>query len=294
MSTTVKVFIVLILVMSLGFMYTTMVQYATRENWKRRWNQETKELIAEVQARDQAIAKYTLEATKASNQVVNLNSLVNDLQVKIKDQENQITEKTQAIQNLELTTKKQEDKYIALQENFMAQSKSLELVRQRNAELTHIAQVARGVAFNLNVKLAEVEDDLNNAQTELTKRAEHIDTLDKDLNKNKAVVALLRERNPKLYNSLVDEKSSTQYLQAVVAAVRNNNQGQQDLVMLTIGKEEKVEEGVEFIVFRGNQYIVKVRVERVLNDMAACRVVPDSWNTNNLQIQQGDLAANRL
>ncbi len=294
MSTTVKVFIVLILVMSLGFMYTTMVQYATRENWKRRWNQETKELIAEVQARDQAIAKYTLEATKASNQVVNLNSLINDLQVKIKDQENQITEKSQEIQNLQLTTKKQEDKYVRLQEDFLAQSKSLELVRQRNAELTHIAQVARGVAFNLNVKLAEVEDDLNNAQTELTKRAEHIDALDKDLNKNKAVVALLRERNPKLYTSLVDEKASTQYLQGVVAAVRSNPQGQQDLVMLTIGKEEKVEDGVEFIVFRGNQYIVKVRVERVLNDMAACRVVPDSWNTNNLQIQQGDLAANRL
>ena len=84
------------------------------------------------------------------------------------------------------------------------------------------------------------------------------------------------------------------FLQAVVAAVRLNPQGKQDLVMLTIGKDAKIEEGVEFIIFRGNAYICRVRAEKVLNDMVACRVVGDSWNTNNLQIQQGDLAQNRL
>jgi len=64
--------------------------------------------------------------------------------------------------------------------------------------------------------------------------------------------------------------------------------------MLTIGKEEGIEEGMEFIVFRGNQYVAKVRAERVINDMVACRVIPTSWNTNGVKIQQGDLAQNRL
>jgi hypothetical protein len=31
-----------------------------------------------------------------------------------------------------------------------------------------------------------------------------------------------------------------------------------------------------------------------MNDMVACRVIPESWNSNHLQIQQGDLAQNRL
>jgi hypothetical protein len=31
-----------------------------------------------------------------------------------------------------------------------------------------------------------------------------------------------------------------------------------------------------------------------LGDMIACRIIPDSWNTNGLQVQQGDLAQNRL
>jgi chromosome segregation ATPase len=294
MSTTVKVFIVLILVMSLGFMFTTMNQYALRENWKRRWDQDTKELKAELDSTNQANANLSMQKVKAENQVVNLNTQITDLQAKVKEQENGITELKQTVQNKDLQLKKQETDYNALKEDFMAQSKSLEMVRQRNAELTHIAQVARAVAFNLNVKLSEVEDDLNNAQNELNQRAQDIDQLSKDLKKNQAMMGLLRERHPKIHNELSDQTASDRFLSAVVAAVRANPQGQQDLVMLTIGKEEKVEEGIEFIVYRNNQYVVKVRVERVMNDMAACRVIPETWNTNNLQIQQGDMATNRL
>ncbi|MBA3709587.1 MAG: hypothetical protein H0W83_12305 [Planctomycetes bacterium] len=294
MSTTVKVFIVLILIMCLGFMFTTMTQYANRENWKRRWDQDTKELKAELDSSNSALANYSKDKAKAENQVVNLNTQVTDLQNKVKEQENGITELKQTVQNKDLQLKKQETDYNGLKEDFMAQSKSLEMVRQRNAELTHIAQVARAVAFNLNVKLAEVEDDLNNAQTELNQRNQDIDALSKDLKKNQAMMGLVRERYPKIWNEVNDQTASDRYLAAVVAAVRPNPQGQQDLVMLTIGKEEKVDEGIEFIVYRNNQYIVKVRVERVMNDMVACRVIPESWNTNNLQIQQGDSATNRL
>ena len=64
--------------------------------------------------------------------------------------------------------------------------------------------------------------------------------------------------------------------------------------MLSIGKEENVQEGQEFIIFRENKYICKVRVEKIMNDMAPARVIPSSWNTNGLTIQQGDQAANRL
>ena len=139
-----------------------------------------------------------------------------------------------------------------------------------------------------------MEDDYNNATTALAKREEVIANLTKENDKNKAVLSLLKSRHPQTYNSLADEKGAAAFLQAVVAAVRLNPEGKQDLVMLTIGKDAKIEEGIEFIIFRGNSYVCRVRAEKVLNDMVACRVVGDSWNTNNLQIQQGDLAQNRL
>jgi hypothetical protein len=294
MSTTVKVFIVLILVMTLGFMFTEMTQYALRENWKRRWDEDTKQLTNELNSTNQANTDLSLAKAKAEQTVATDQTTINDLQAKLKEAENANTDLKQTIANNDLQAKKAEENYNSLNDSYMANQKSLELVRQRNSELTHIAQVARAVAFDLNVKLAEVEDDLNNAQSELTQRATSIDDLTKDLKKAQAQLGIVRTSFPKVYDIINDNTAPDRYLSAVVAAVRPDPQGRQDLVMLTIGKEEKVEEGTEFIIYRANQYIVKVRVEHVMNDMVACRVLPETWNVNNLQIQQGDLASNRL
>ena len=104
------------------------------------------------------------------------------------------------------------------------------------------------------------------------------------------MLGILSQRYPKIWNELKDEKASDRYLLAQVAAVRTNPQGQQEIVILTIGKDSKVEEGIEFIVYRGSQYIVKVRADRVLDGTwSSCRVIPESWNTNNLQVPAGRL-----
>ncbi len=294
MSTAVKIFLVVLLVLSLAAAFFNMQTYATTENWKRRWDMDTKELKKELVSSAELLANESKAKVKAETALFARDALITDLQSSIKQLENAKTEAAQEIDTLRQTAKRKDADFQALTENFMAQSKSLELVRSRNAELTHITQVARAAAFSLEVKLSEVEDDLNNAQSSLAQRGQDIDELTKELKKHQAIVSLLRDRNPSVYNELVDQKAAGTYLQAVVAAVRNSPDGKQDLVMLTIGKEDKVEEGVELIIYRGNKYITKVRAERILDGMAACRVLQDSWNKDNLQVQQGDLATNRL
>ena len=294
MSTTVKVFIVLNLLLALAFMFVQMTLYATRENWKRRWNDDTKALAEDIKSYAQKVAEESYGKVKAENLATSQAAQLTDQQAMIKKQENNLSEKDKAIQAAQLTLSKNDEEIKALREQNQTLSNTLELTRQSNNEKTHIAQVARAVAFQLNVKLAEVEDDYNNATTALAQREEELGKQSKLINQQTATLAILKERYPKIANELIDEKTSASFLQAVVAAVRNNPQGKQDLVMLTLGKGDKVEEGVEFILFRNNSYIVRVRVEKVLGDMIACRVVPESWNTNSLQIQQGDLAQNRL
>jgi vacuolar-type H+-ATPase subunit I/STV1 len=294
MSTTVKVFIVLNLLLALAFMFVQMTLYATRENWKRRWNDDTKFFAEEVKTYAQKISEESYARVKAEAANTSLSSQVVDLQANIKKQENSLSEKEKSIQGLNLTLSKNDEEIKALREQNQTLSNTLELTRQSNNEKTHIAQVARAVAFQLNVKLAEVEDDYNNTTTALAQREDDLNKLTKASNQQKAQLSLLKERYPEVARTLSDEKASSVFLQAVVAAVRNNPQGKQDLVMLTLGKGDKVEEGVEFIVFRGNSYVVRVRAEKILGDMIACRVIADSWNTQGLQVQQGDLAQNRL
>ncbi len=294
MSNAVKIFILVNLVFSLVLAATTMRDYGTHENWKRRWDRDTSDLLKDVQARDQLVANLSKDKVVAEGLVVDNGRIITDLQNSVKKLEADLNNRDLEIQNFRADLKKAETNFATLNENYMTQVRSLDLVRARNAELTHIAQVARAVAFNLNVKLSEVEDDLNNAQSELTQRAQEIDSLTKESSKGKAMLALLQKRNPQIYNDLVDEKASTKALNGVVAAVRDGGDGQQDTVMLSIGKDEKVEEGVEFILYRGSDYIVKVRAEKVMADMVSCRIIRDSMNTKNLKVQQGDLATNRL
>jgi hypothetical protein len=294
MSTAVKTLIILILIASLGLMYTTMVQYATRENWKRRWDQDTRELKKDLDSRDQTLANTSMGKAKAEAQVVALNAQVSDQQGTIKKLENDNTVAEGRIHTLDRDLNKARQDYNALNENYMTAQRSLEMVRSRNAELTQISQVSRAVAHNLNVKLAEVEDDLNNAQADLAKRAQENSELDREKKRYAAMIALLRERHPVVYNELVDQKASTRFIEGVVAQVRPNPEGKQDVVMLTVGQADGVEEGLEFIIYRGKEYVVKVRAEKVMNGQVACRVLANTWNDKNLQIQPGDLAANRL
>lgn len=294
MSTAVKILIVLIFAVSLGLAYTTSVQYATRENWKRRWDQDTRELKKDLDASNQSLANSSKDKVKAETALSNAQTQLNDQQNTIKELENKLTEADGKVKNTERDLSKAKTDYNALNENYLTAQKSLDQLRSRNAELTQISSVARAVAHNLNVKLSEVEDDLNNTQAQVAKLTQELDERTKDLKKHTAVVSLLRERHPQVYNELVDQKASTKYLEGVVAAVRNNPEGKQDVVVLTIGKGDAVEEGVEFIVYRGNDFIVKVRAERVLNGEASCRVIPNTWNDKKLEIQAGDLAANRL
>jgi chromosome segregation ATPase len=294
MSLALRIFIVLTLVLTLAFMFIQMTLFATRENWKRRWDTDTKELAVQLKQSTGLLASESAGRVRAENQVASLQKEIMDQQAKAKELENQITERAARAQNLERDLAKAQTDYNALKEDYQAQSASLDMVRKRNGELTNIASVARAVAFNLNVKLAEVEDDLNNLQTEFTKRNEDLDKKNVELRDASAFVAQVREKYPKVYEALKDEKGSSQALRAVVSAVRNNPQGEQEFVMLSIGKEEGIAEGQEFIIYRGSKYVCKVRVEKIMNDMAPARIIPSSWNTNGLKVEEGDQAANRL
>jgi chromosome segregation ATPase len=294
MNTTVKIFIVLNLVLAMAFLWIQITTYAYRENYKRRWNEDTQNLSAQLKQLMQDRADDTANLVATKNELALDQAKIAELQATVKQKEDDLAQKDKEIQSATFTNSKQDEEIKELRENYNTVSNTLELTRQSNNEKTRIAQVARAVAFQLNVKLSEEEDNFNNVSNALQQREEALAALTKEDNERKAQLAILRERYPKIAEEVVSNQTSAAFVQGVVAAVRSNEQGQQDLVMITVGKDAKVEEGVEFIISRGPKYIVKVRTERVLNDMAACRVIPDSWNSDHLAIQDGDLAQNRL
>ena len=100
---------------------------------------------------------------------------------------------------------------------------SLALAQDRRAELNYIAQVARQVAHQLNVKLAEVEDDLSNAETELNRREETIVEMEDMFRRKDAQLALVRDHHPDVYREITSgEPPTDQVIRGVVAAIRED------------------------------------------------------------------------
>ena len=63
------------------------------------------------------------------------------------------------------------------------------------------------------------------------------------------------------------------------------------LVLLSVGADDKVERGYHFSIYRNNQFVGKVVVEKVLRDGAGCRLL---FAAEGQSVQPGDKAATRL
>ncbi len=75
----------------------------------------------------------------------------------------------------------------------------------------------------------------------------------------------------------------------LVAAVRPDEDGQQHVIMVTIGSEENIEVGDTLSIYRGEIVIVKVRVEKCFPDMSACLMDQATWNKHGLSVALCDL-----
>ncbi|MDA3959863.1 MAG: hypothetical protein PF961_03665 [Planctomycetota bacterium] len=295
MNTVTKVFIVLNLILAALVGFVVPVTYAYQENYKRRWAKDTAAMAQDVKDANFASLDQSFKAKQFEVLLQSANSDRELLATQVTAQLSQIEQLAAEKAQLNTTVSDLNTSLNAQRELLISREASLELERKRRSELNKIAQVARAVAFQLNVKLAEVEDDLNNAQAELTRRERTIFDMEEDLKRKNAYLALVRENHPQVYREITsDVPPSDKVIRAVVAAVRINPQGKQDLVMLTVGSDEGIREGMEFIIYRANEYIVKVRAERVMGDMVAGRVIADTWNARGDEIKQGDLAQNRL
>ena len=297
MNTATKVLTILNLILAVTFMVAVMMLYAIGENWKRRWVQDTHQQARIIKETQSKVTDLSLELSNAKGSLMSSSQQIQALSAENDRLLSSNKTKEEELAAKELTISQQNDRILAQNERITDLEESLRLARQRASELNHIAQVARAVAFQLNVKLSETEDDVNNLSTSLTKANEKIHGLENQIEHKDARLALVKRDYPQVWDHVNtgEIKGNAGVISGVVAAVRvDPASGEQHLVMLTVGGDEKVQEGTEFIIYRGSQYIVKVRAQKVFPDMVACVIDPKSWNKQGLKVELSDAAQNRL
>jgi hypothetical protein len=271
-----KVFVVVILIMSLVFMGLAMAVYATHKNWK-----------VENEALNKQLAEAKAENTRLETEH---NRKVEDLE----------REKTIAIQQ---ATKLEQERVALVERNLQAQTE-LEGLRQNQRE--HIAAVASTQAINQNLS-GEVTDLRGKVRDEQQKRDRVFKTaLDatEQLHQAAGEYERAKEENQQLTSQVAGMKSVMNAnginpstppdsvvptVEGVVNKIERKAGSQ--LVEVSIGADDGLKAGNTLEVLRGGKYLGRVEIIQTSPDKSVARVNPRFQQGT---IQEGDRVATRI
>jgi DNA repair exonuclease SbcCD ATPase subunit len=260
MSTFTKILIIIIFVMSLVYLGVSATLFSLRVDYKSRLEKETKAheesnqnakkkidgLTSEISTKNIEIQRLQNELIVTQNELTNTYSSSLVLEKKFTDLLNDINELRKRYEtlaaNLEEQTKKNNELQTLLDEH------------RKNKEQ------AESDRDTIQAKFIETEDKLVKAEKNLAELEQQYVAMAKDLNYSKTELDFYRKKVPNL-----KPIGPVEPIEGKVLAVSN----QYDLVVISVGKKDKVDVGVEFTVYRGNKFIGKVKVEKVDNEWSS-------------------------
>lgn len=268
-----KIFVVLILVMSIVFMSLAMAVYSTHQNW-RKVAEQRKAQVAQEQAKNKELqddlkqldTERAMEKDAYRQQLQKLETKRTEL---ARERDTMQQRLAQLVgQNRELT-----GTVGAAQQRLTA---LVQEVGQLRAKIV-AAQQARDKAFS---QVVAKTDDLHQAHAELTREKEREDQLVQQVAR---YTRLAKEANLDLTAPL---KGLPPQLDGRVTAVSKN-----DLIEVSLGSDDGLRAGHTIEVFRGRNYLGRAQVLETTPDRAVAKILKPYRRG---MIQKGDRVATRL
>jgi peptidoglycan hydrolase CwlO-like protein len=283
MSVLAKVFVIINLVFSIAYLSVSGTLYHHKQDWRTAFNKVTADYRTLKQRDDAQID--TLE-----NRITGLNRYVQTLEGQIGGLMARIDDIGQKYRN------SRTDLAIETQEMALLLTDHSRIIMILQARETRIRELMIERDF-FQRKFQEIMAQKNTAENQVARLTKMLMETRKDLSDlRKDYVATRRELNDK---KLIIQKLNDFGI-PVEKIVRLQPPPPIDgevvaydpptrLVLLSVGRQDKVEEGYEFTIYRGTRFIARVKVEKVLPDLCGARVIFEV-----AKIQKGDLAATRL
>ncbi len=288
MSLLAKIFVVVVTILSLVFLGVQSTLYYHSTDWR--------DAFEKMRARHQKV----VEADKA--EIDKLKGSVTD-----SEKAREVLEaNNSALKDLNKST---EDKVQAKSEEFNKQRGDLEQIMSQNKTLGTAIEGRdkdigdlRSTIERLNGELKTALGDKETAEAQVARLIGQKAALEKDLGEvrkdfsdtkqrllDMQLVLEELERQGVPVSTLVLNHKPVPPINGKVAGVKTDVSPA--LVLVTVGKDDKVEKGFQFTVFRKSEFIGKVVVEKVNADSSGCRVL---FTAPGKVIQAGDDVATRL
>ena len=286
MSPLAKVFVVINLVLSIGFLgivstlFSTRAQYKTElsaqaskhENLAKGWRAVEEELSGDIEGLEKnlEVAKRERDQFQVQNErVLGENADLESEKARLKkDLDNALAANTE------------KDGYL--------QQKDSEISRlsQRNENLKDETNAAKQEADTQKLRATRAVLVQGDLQQQLQDATALISTLTNERDEFASVVERAREINPDLIARVLVSPPPPA-IDGQVVAVRENG-----IVVLSVGGDDGVENGYEFTVYRRDKFLGKAKVTKVTSDLAGAKILYLSDNGDSLQV--GDRVTTRI
>lgn len=280
MSILGRVFVILIFVLSVGYVAVQSALWHHSRDWREAYTLVTRDY--------EELANYQQRQTEALRQVAD------DRLSIIKDRNNVITKLQTSIRTLSddlavavtnYSTVKQ-DMVTLLNDHtrvLMILSKKDDLIdsltqarddyRNKFESALRQKDTAEMNVYRLTMSKGALEKDLHDLN-------QNYADLRQELNEKELLLARLRQSGVNI--EILAGGVPAPPINSQVVAVKPDVK----LVLLSVGRENGVEEGFEFTVYRGSKFVAKVVVERVLPTLCGCRIL-----YQKSEVREGDQAA---
>lgn len=287
MSVLAKVFIVIEALLVMCYLGVASTLYQHRTDWRNSY----------LKLRE----RYYATARRAKREVVVYDSQIKNKDTDIQGKEKEVGDLKRQLDNIlneyQTTSKnlsRKNNEYDRLQEDISKLTQQnddlddeIKSLRQAKSELADRLKRAEDARGKAELQVARLIAQKFNMEGDLGDMRKDYVSVRKDLRDKELLIALAEERGVN-FATLLDGPP-VPLVRGSVQAVKADIEPA--LVLIDVGKDEEVEEGFRFSVYRGEKFVGKVVVERVERDSAACRVV---FASEGESIQAGDSVSTRL
>ena len=290
MNAIVKTFVFINFFLIVFYSAVQMVLFTNRQDWKVKHENVNKE--------------YAVEKEKWSKKIEELDGLLKNKEVSYNALNDKATKLDGSLQELdtklkaqlsELKTVKQElgEKSIRVSTLEESQTKNVEELSKVREQLTVArdgAETARTKSLEHQMMLVNLEKEKGKLMGAMEISQSKIKKLEDDLKEHNRVMARLESRGIKVDEIIAASGADADKpINAKVLTVRPDV----NVVLLSVGREDKVKEGYQFTVYNGGTYKGKVMVESVYPNMCSARILKELM-ADAQTIQEGDNASTRV
>ncbi len=275
MSNLARIFVVFNLVLAVAFFGSSATLYLNREHWREAYlsyRKQARDELDRVEKRFQ-VQKNQLNEIAKDNRALTASNAA--LTTKIGELQAAQAKLEQDLKDAQLTVQKHLNALTEAQKTIQAKESAIQAKDTLIASLRQKEEQARAAQQKAVQDVTRLKLDYDKLQELHSQELIASKDLQDKLESYEIMIAAAKSRGIDITSFRVP------YIDGIVEAVNEKDR----LVVLSVGKDQKVEPGYPMFVHRGGEYIGKLEVIRVYEDLSGARIV---YTVDGKTVQVGD------